>query len=998
MTRGKSLASTSSLVFILCLSWAVAPVSAQEETGNLYGIVTDTAGELLPGATVELAGMGAPRYQTADGNGQFRFLGLDPGRYIVTASLSGFSTVEQPNIDIRVAQNTRIDLQLFPAIEEIISVTAESPLLDERKLSAGTRVSRVELETIPTARDPWAILNQAPGVLNPDVNVGGSSSGMQPFVRGQGTSMDTNDYIVDGVQVTDMWFSGGAATYFDFDQFEEIQITTGGNDLAKNTAGIGINMVTKRGTNEFRGSARFLLTDDAGYFGVLEQANSGFDESELGPGQEDFVPNNADRIQDIGFEAGGPAWRDRAWLWGTWGQNDITIVSGSGQKDRTVLENVAIKLNAQLSRSNSFVASYSSGNKRVVGRNAGVLIDPSATWNQNGPTGITKLEDSHVFGSNLFLSGQYSYQEGEFSLLAQGGCGLNQPPIPFPGGEKNVDANGYVTNNACGGRDSPQTEWKLDGSYFFSTSSLNHELKFGGRTRESVEEQAWSYPGRNIFHYDGSYVGVQDPGLLAWLGLPPERADDAHMVYAYRQGPVPLVGTYDSLWIQDTMTRGPWTFNVGLRYDLQDVENPPGTVDANPAFPEVMPPLVFEGNDAGGIYWSSLSPRLGVTYALGEERKTLLRGSFSQYPAPLSSAVAGRVNPVGGQLALILFLDDPGGYPSFYDEGETWSVLGGAWGFDPDNPTELVTANENDPDMDPELTRELIVGVEHAFLPELVAALKVTWRNTSRIHEYQRLFRDSASGEVTTIPATEYVPDRVVSGLLPDGSPYDVQTWAADPAEWTYTGGNYYTDGDREVDYLGASVTVTKRLANQWMARGFVNYNFDESWQVPESYFANNDPNRTFMDDDQGFSLDGQIYAPRNLNSNWQWNLNGMYQVAPDRPWGFNVAGNLGGRQGVPIGYRRWVIGLDRIGRWILVEPTLGDFRNDDFATVDLRLEKEFRTTGSLGLVFSIDGFNILNTGAVLRRNDNLGSPTGQWVLETISPRIWRLGVRLSWR
>lgn len=995
MTPQVKLLGTSTFVFGLCLLCATGQVSAQEETGNLYGIVTDTGGDFLPGATVELSGMGAPRTQIGDADGNFRFLGLDPGRYTLKASLDGFSTVEQPNISIRVSQNTRIDLQLIKAFIEIISVTSESPLLDERKLSAGTTVSQVELEKIPTASDPWAILNQTSGVVVWDVNVGGSTSNFQSWFRGQATSMDENDFIVDGVQITSSDSLGFSPTYYDFDQFEEIQMTTGGNDITKNTGGVAINLVTKRGTNELRGSARFLLTDGAGYFGLLEQADSGFDENALGPGQEEFVPNRIDRIQDMGFEAGGAAWKDRVWLWGSWAQKDINIVAGSGQKDRTVLENVAIKLNAQFSNANSFVGSYNTGDKRVVGRGAQPSRDASATWNQGGPTGITKIEDSHVFSSSLFLSGQYSFVDAGFSLVAQGGCGLDQPAVPFPGGEKNVDANGFQTNNQCGGNSTPTEEWKLDGSYFFSTSDLSHEIKFGGRIREASIEDAWSYPGRNISHYHGAIGNVQNPDLLWLLGLPPERASDAHSVYAYRQSPVPVIVNQSSLWIQDTMTVGPWTINVGLRYDVQDGENRAGSVDANGGFPEVMPALDFEGNDADGIRWSSLSPRLGITYALGAERETLLRGSFSQFPAALGVGPIKRVNPVTAQYAWIVFIDSPGGYPAFYDEGEQYAVNGGFAGFDPANPTSLSTSNKNDPDMDPALTREIILGVEHSFLPEFVAGLKLTWRNRTRISDEQPLFRSNATGEVTTIPATEYIPDRVASGLLPDGSLYEVPTWASNPLQWSYTGGDLLTDGDRDIDYFGASITMTKRLSNQWMMRGFVNYNFDESWDVPTSYFANNDPNRFVL---RG-TTDGQIYADWGVvQSDWQWNLNGMYQVSPDRPWGFNVAGNLSGRQGTPLGYRRRVAGLDGIRRLISVEENLGDFRNDDVATVDVRLEKEFAATGNVGLVFSIDGFNILNSGAVLDRYPDLGAGNGDWVWTTVSPRVWRLGVRLNWR
>ncbi len=444
MNRASSPALAGLLCISLLLTVAVSPLLAQRATGDLYGTAVEVSGELLPGARVELTGVGAPRHQNADSSGGFRFLGLDPGRYALRVSLDGFSTVERESVTIEAGRNTTLEVQLTRAVNEVLTVTGESPLLDERTLVSGVSVNRLELETIPTARDPWAVMHQTPGVWVNQVNVGGGQSGQQPGFRGLGISMVENDWNMDGVQISDMAFTGASPTYYDFDQFEEIQITTGGNDITRATGGVAVNLVTRRGTNEFRGSARFLLTDGAGYFGVLEQADSGFDSGKLGPGQEGFVPNRIDRIEDLGFEAGGPAWRDRLWFWAAWGQTDINRITGSGQNDRTVLENAVIKLNAQIVDANSFVGSYNSGTKYKWGRGAEPSVDPSATYDQRGPTGVTKLEDTHVFGSNLFLSGQYSFLDGGYALSAQGGCGPDQPAVPFPGGEANVDENDYL--------------------------------------------------------------------------------------------------------------------------------------------------------------------------------------------------------------------------------------------------------------------------------------------------------------------------------------------------------------------------------------------------------------------------------------------------------------------------------------------------------------------------------------------------------------------------
>ncbi len=989
------------LVVSILLPLAFAGLAkAQESTGALYGTVRATDGDSLPGVTVSLTGFGQLKVQTTDSLGEFRFLRLDPGSWSLEAKLDGFSTLDYPNIDIDASRNTTLQLQLAAAIEEIISVTAESPLLDERKLSTGTTVTQIELEKIPTARSSWALLTQAPGVLSGRVDVGDAFSGDQGIARGQGTTHGENDFVLDGVQVKSVYFGGGgnSPVFFDLDQLEELQIVTGGNDVTKSTAGVATSVVTKRGGNELRGSARFLLTDRDGYFGVLQEAEPGFDPSELGPGQDDFVGDSIVRTQDYGFEAGGPAWRDRVWLWGAWSNKDLLNIRGGGEPERITMENVAVKVNAQFSTANSFVGSYSDNQKINLALNAGPTLDESAILDLNGQTGVTILEDSHVFGSSFFVSGSFSRVYAAGLFVPRGGSGPDQPPTPEPGGEANIDANGVWTNNSTIEIRPRSDEWKLDASYFANTGTLSHEIRFGGRMRSAETIDFFSYPGRNLFHYAGNLAGVQDPRFLGFFGLPPDRYMDAHAVFAYRSGPAPVINDYRSIWVQDTMTWSRWTVNVGLRYDRQDGENEPATVDANIAFPDVLPAIEFPGNDGGGLDWTTISPRVGVTYALGEERKTLLRGSLSQFPEAMNYFNLARVNPVAVQETPILFLDEPGGFSAFYDEGElfAWESV---FGSDPSDPNTLSTTNVNDPNWDPATTTELILGAEHAFLPQFVLGVNLTWRRQDDVADSQPLFEDLVSGEIRTASADEYVFDGTVSGLLPDGSPYAIDTFAANPS-LTFTGGRLATDGDREVDSFATALTFTKRLSNQWMLRGFVNYFFSEDWKVPASYFANNDPNRFVEGDNRDGApfvqlSDGSTSA---LSSTWQWNVNGMYQVAPEHTWGFNVAANLTGRQGYPIPYYVSKGGSDGIRRRIGVAETITDFRYDDVFTADVRLEKEFAASANTSLTFSIDGFNIFNEGTVLSRVNNLGSGLDDWALRTIHPRVWRLGVRLNWR
>ena len=583
--RWRSVAALAALVALLTLAPAAR---AQDQTGSLYGAVTDNQGAALPGVRVELSGIGAPRTQFTGPQGQFRFLNLDPGNYALTASLEGFSTVEYPEVNIRVGRNTTLEIKLAPAVEDVITVTSESPLLDERKVSKGTTISQVELEKIPTARDPWAIVTQTPGVLSDRINVGGSESGQQAMFTAPAATDDENSFAVDGVVITDMAAIGSSPTYYDFDQFEEIQVSTGGTDIEKISSGASLNLVTKRGSNSPRGSARYLLTDADKQFGIFEQASPDIQgELENGDGNGGLnrqtlsgTPGNQiNEVLDFGFEAGGPIVRDRLWVWGSYGRNDIKQFAQNGDPDNTLLENSAIKLNGQPTGSNSIVGSWNRGDKIKDGRRPASNFASEATWNQTGPTEVWKIEDTHVFSADLYLTGLYSYVDGGFSLQSKG-AGYPSPGIPISQ-ETLLDVDGIYKNSYYGGLTDRNTDnYQVDGSYFFATGDLNHELKFGASYRDFKVESPFGFPGRGLAHITAE--GAGNVGVGEELGV---AGDDA--VFALQTSAVPGEQEYTAAWLQDTLTSGSWTVNAGLRYDDQSGKNEATTVAANPAFPPV---------------------------------------------------------------------------------------------------------------------------------------------------------------------------------------------------------------------------------------------------------------------------------------------------------------------------------------------------------------------------------------------------------------------------
>ena len=383
---------------------------------------------------------------------------------------------------------------------------------------------------------------------------------------------------------------------------------------------------------------------------------------------------------------------------------------------------------------------------------------------------------------------------------------------------------------------------------------------------------------------------------------------------------------------------------------------------------------------------------------MGEERQTLLRASFARFAEALGGWDILRLNPTYGAYAYFVFFDgnDNNTWDSAEVDGEPIFIA--SWNFDPENPASIDSVNGTDPGLDPDITDELILGVEHAFRPELVMGLNLTWRNISDVME-DRDFLRQPDGTVRLATRDDYFLERTLEGTLPDGRPYAADFYALHPG-LSYTGGDYRTNGDRQREYLGGTLTLTKRLSNQWMARGYFNYGKTE-WDIPDSFYEYDDP----TDDREPWDNDGELFFEWGkwrevyLQSTWSFNVNGMYQVAPDRPWSFNVAGNIYGREGYPLPYYAlFTSPTDGRSRRATVLDRSDEFRTQDVYTVDLRLDKEFAAPKGISLTFSIDAFNVFNQNYVLRRDLQLNSPRPNYLNETLSPRIFRLGVRLSWR
>src|SRR4051812_39037650 len=300
----------------LALVVSVSSVRAQSQTGEIFGKVTDESGAVLPGVTVTITSpvLLQPQTATTSETGSFQFPRLDVATYSVKFELPGFKTIIKQDIQVTVGFSANLTTQMgVSTVQETVTVTGESPIVDTKSTGTKQTFTTEMLQSIPSARDPWVILQQTAGIAMDRENVGGNMSGQQSNYVSRGGNPTNNKWALDGVDITDMAATGASPNYFDFDAFEEMTINTGGVDVTQQTGGVGINLVTKSGSDKFRGSTRFYDTD--GKFG----SNNVSDDLRR---QGATSGNPIQKIKDYGVEAGGPIQRGRAWVWGSYGKQD----------------------------------------------------------------------------------------------------------------------------------------------------------------------------------------------------------------------------------------------------------------------------------------------------------------------------------------------------------------------------------------------------------------------------------------------------------------------------------------------------------------------------------------------------------------------------------------------------------------------------------------------------------------------------------------------------
>jgi hypothetical protein len=988
-----------------------APLVAQTNTGNVYGNVIDEQGGAIPGGTATLIGPAQPTTTSVNAQGFFRFLKVPPGKYAVTVVMPGFTTVTRENVLVSVGHNTQVDVQLkLSNVQEAVTVTSATPLIDTRKVETGQNFSHDELTQIPTARDVWSLIQQVPGVQIDTVNVAGNQSGISGgpdfITKGSGNVV----YQVDGATTTDNTYgnpfarqNGGTNTFFDFSTFQDVEVSTGGSVLEQQNSGVTINVVTKRGTNSLKGSARYM------YASGNWQANNTPQEA-----VDSGLPTNNTRfIREYGGDLGGPIVQDKLWLWfagsyQTIATNQTAFSTGFGTiaAPQTInLEPWSAKLNWQISNANSAQLYYQRSDRTEYNAGLGATRAPEAALQWLIPTNFYKVEDSNVFSSDLFGSIFAAYQNPDYTYLGNGS--LDCVNVPFEvacaqeGASKDaqwVDYTYYNNYRYFYAKD-PQKQVNLQVSKFFNTGSLNHELKFSFNYRQQIGDSATGYPGDQ--NLGSEYVD----------------SPSSNSVFLSRGVRPPFKNQFWSGTLGDTITTGNLTVQLGVRYDQQQAKNLPGTSFGNVMVPELLPTVYYHGAPDWQFDVTNWQPRVSATYAIGQKKNTLVRASYAQFADQLGY-IGWYASGVPIRNGYYYYWTDANGdhivqKPEInFDYGN----IGVYYGIDP--AVLPNSPNTVQPNLKVPKTNEITAGIDQQFTDNFAASATFSYRTTNNL--IQQLPTGAGTGTWALAGRTQ-CPD-AQGNLGPCVATYDN---AANPFALAFDEPYYSMTLEEEPPgvtisnrpgatqrYYGVDFSLVKRLSDHWMMRGNFGWNSFKQYLTPASI---QNPNNQWDLGSQNCGSPPQSsclaagYSGRDaifLNGSWQFNVNGLYQG----PWGLDFGANFFGRQGYPNPYyvrTRKVKDAAGVNQTYYTQiGQLATYRYDNVFELDFRLAKTFQI-GGVTVIPAVELFNVANANTVLQRYQRVGSfnaKTGDFsqspyfnqIIEVQSPSILRLGIQVN--
>ncbi len=602
----KTIPGPSVLLVLAALLLLGAPSQAQVITGALRGTVSDSTGAVLPGVTVELTGttlIGGPKVMVTEDNGQFRFPNLTPGVYALTATLAGFQTMKREGIRVEANSQFDVDFKLsVGAMEESVTVSGVTPLIDTSRSAMTTTVSSELVAATPTARFTFFDLAyMTPGVST--ARFDNSASRASAF----GANVNENQYQFDGVDITAAQ-TGAAWVWPSTDIVEEVQVIgLGAPAEYGNFQGAVFNVITKSGSNRFNFNTNFFWQppDLAGENVQLKDPASGT-----------MYRYNRSEYLDFSMNAGGPIKKDRLWYFGgvQWRHDHFSEPGTDPEFPKMQNDSRYFgKTTWQVSKNNKINASLEFDGMRLP-RTVSITNPYEVSGAEVGGNPVPNVSWTSVLSDRTFVdvryAGFYGWDKWE----------PNSGDFDTPGHYDS--ATGVYSVNSASWYDGNVWKTQIAGkvSHYITEAWGSHDLRGGLQYLDGGSKYKTGYSGGMTFNdFRGQYdqLVVQDP--------------------YYRDAVMRNTGLFvDDTWNVSTHVG----LTLGLRYD-----HAVGTV---PDYPD----LDGAGNETGAtitnpgkvVTWNNVSPRLGANIRFDSSGKTVGRVHYGRFYSQLQTRIYSPLN------------------------------------------------------------------------------------------------------------------------------------------------------------------------------------------------------------------------------------------------------------------------------------------------------------------------------------------------------------------
>ncbi|HEY1270870.1 MAG TPA: TonB-dependent receptor, partial [Terriglobales bacterium] len=668
------------LALTISLWMPIAAPSQDASTGAIRGLVTDTAGARVNGASVAVVHLptGMQRSVTSNHEGEYSFDLLPPGDYKARVEFSGMSPQTTPVLHVDVGGALELNFQLSIAgSRETMTVSGTPPLVETQPSAVSAVIDERAIADLPlNGRRFTDLALLAPGVTTDPRGLTSSSHGDLAFggVRGYQSS-----YLVDGTDNNNAFFSQARGRYrapyqFSNEVVQEFRVSSNsyGSELGR-AGGAVVNIVTKSGSNHVHGTGFYFLRDS--FFNA----------------QHPFVDvKPSDRQHQVGFTLGGPVVRNRAFFFAGFDQhifNVPTVVRFLDGSSVVVPKKGLEPLHH---------GDYEDTDKDLVFAAAGRLSTMAGTFGSRllGNSGFLKFDLSitprHYLSARLSTSRYWGKNNVFFDPAS--------PITTFAlseNGEEDVateSASASLTSSlswrltshlrAQFSRDLQQSSSNstdvrtriygiTDGfgrSSILPRQTREHRLHLAETVSLEGGRHAWKFGGdvllTSIYNFFPSLSGGEyifdTIRVNPWTFEPMHSGMEATPLRAYAHN-VPRYyiqnfGSYDSRpdtreysgFVQDSIRlTNRLGLNLGLRYDLQTF--PSARLAANPLWP-----------DAGKMPHdtNNFAPRAAIAYSIGDQRPLVIRAGYGMFYTRIPQIFTSAVANDNGIASTHLFLDN----------------------------------------------------------------------------------------------------------------------------------------------------------------------------------------------------------------------------------------------------------------------------------------------------------------------------------------------------